>query len=81
VIGSIPGVLISSQFTLRMPDRALRVALATVLGLSGIKLADLPQTNVLLAVGGALGIGALTFVLMHPRRQKRVTPAEQARSA
>lgn len=80
-IGSIPGVLISSQFTLRMPDRALRVALATVLGLSGIKLADLPQTNVLLGVGAALGIGALTLVLLRPRRQKRITPAEQAPSA
>lgn len=81
VIGSVPGVLISSQFTLRMPDRALRVALATVLGLSGIKLADLPQTNVLLGVGAALGIGALTLVLLRPRVQKRVIPAERAGSA
>lgn len=81
LIGSIPGVLISSQYTLRMPDRALRVALATVLGLSGIKLADLPQTNILLGLGGAVGIGALALVLLKPRIGKRVAAAKEAPSA
>jgi uncharacterized protein len=81
LIGSIPGVLIGSQFTLRMPDRALRVALATVLGLSGIKLADLPQTNVLLGVGAAIGVGALAVVLLRPRLQKRVVAPKQPESA
>ena len=81
LIGSIPGVLLSSQFTLRMPDRSLRVALATVLGLSGIKLADLPQTNLLLGLGGAIGIGALTLVLLQPRLQKRVLAAKHVESA
>ena len=57
LIGSIPGVLIGSQFTLKLPDRALRVALATVLLLSGIKLADLPQENALLGVGAVIGLG------------------------
>src|SRR5919202_59829 len=74
LIGSIPGVLIASNFTLRMPDRALRVALATVLGLSGIKLADLPQTNALLGVGAAIGVAALPYVLAQPRWQKRLAP-------
>jgi uncharacterized protein len=81
LVGSVPGVLISSQFTLRMPDRALRVALATVLGLSGIKLADLPQTNVLLGVGAAIGAAALALVLLQPRLQKRVVSAKEAPSA
>jgi hypothetical protein len=80
LIGSIPGVLIASQFTLRMPDRALRVALATVLFLSGIKLADLPQENVLLGIGAALGIGALLYVLLEPRRHKRVLAQKQPES-
>ena len=80
LIGSIPGVLIASQFTLKFPDRALRVALATVLLLSGIKLADLPQQNLLLGLGGALGLSALAWVLFRPRWQKRIVAPEQAES-
>jgi len=69
LIGSIPGVLITSQFTLRMPDRALRVALATVLALSGVKLAEPPATNLLLGVTLVLGLAALAFL-----RFRRSTP-------
>jgi hypothetical protein len=72
LIGSVPGVLIGSQFTLRLPDRALRVALATVLAMSGIKLAEPPATNVLLGLAFAIGIGALTLLFVKPRLQKRV---------
>ena len=42
LLGSIPGVLLTSQFTLKLPDRALRLGLAAVLMLSGIKLVDPP---------------------------------------
>jgi uncharacterized protein len=77
LIGSIPGVLIASQFTLKLPDRALRVALATVLLLSGIKLADVSQENVALAVGAVLGLSALAYVLLHPRRHKRLVAQKQ----
>jgi uncharacterized membrane protein YfcA len=51
--GSIPGVLITSQFTLKVPDRALRLGLATVLMLSGIKLIDPPGADWAIA-GGAI---------------------------
>jgi uncharacterized membrane protein YfcA len=81
LIGSIPGVLIASKFTLKLPDRALRVALATVLLLSGIKLADLPQENALLGVGAAIGLGALAYVLIAPRRQRRLLAQKQPGSA
>ncbi len=80
LIGSIPGVLISSQFTLKLPDRALRVALATVLLLSGIKLADLPQENIMLGVGALVGLSALAWVVLQPRRHRRLLAAEQAES-
>src|ERR687886_1330390 len=42
LVGSIPGILIGSQLTLRMADRAIRFALAATLALSGIKLLEVP---------------------------------------
>ena len=56
LIGSVPGVLLSSQFTVKLPDRALRLALSTVLLASGVKLLDFPYANALVIavlVGGA----------------------------
>src|SRR5204863_8504494 len=38
LIGSIPGILIGSHFTHRLPERALRGSIAGVLALSGMKL-------------------------------------------
>jgi uncharacterized membrane protein YfcA len=38
LVGSIPGILVGSQFTAKMPERALRGSLASVLALSGLKL-------------------------------------------
>ncbi len=38
LIGSIPGILVGSHFTARMPERALRGSIASVLALSGMKL-------------------------------------------
>ncbi len=58
LIGSIPGVLIGGRITLHLPDRALRVALATVLGLAGIKLIDFPGADAVLVAGVALSLTA-----------------------
>jgi uncharacterized protein len=38
LIGSIPGILIGSHFTSRLPQKALRGSIASVLALSGLKL-------------------------------------------
>jgi uncharacterized membrane protein YfcA len=54
--GSIPGVLISSRFTVKLPDVLLRVALGTILVLSGIKLLDVPQSKWIL-LGGLIALG------------------------
>ena len=40
-LGSIPGVLVGSHWTVRLPERAIRLALATVLFLAGLKLVGL----------------------------------------
>jgi hypothetical protein len=51
LLGSVPGILIASQFTLRVPERTLRLALAGVLALSGVKLLNVPQSNWVIAIG------------------------------
>jgi uncharacterized membrane protein YfcA len=60
--GSIPGVLITSRFTVRLPDVILRVALGTILLLSGLKLLNVPQAQWIL-LGGliALGLGLTAY--------------------
>jgi uncharacterized protein len=72
LIGSIPGVLLSSQFTLRMPERTLRLGLAAVLLLSGIKLLDLPHGNAVLvaaAFGVVGGFAGWALVVRSARRR------------
>ncbi len=78
LVGSIPGVLMGSQLTTRVPDRALRVGLGSTLLLSGLKLLDVPGANALvvagLAAGLLVGLGALIRVLVRatvlaPRRE------------
>jgi uncharacterized membrane protein YfcA len=56
LLGSIPGIWIASRFTVRLPDDALRLGLAGVLALSGIKLLNVPQANWVIAGGFALGL-------------------------
>ena len=56
LVGSIPGVLIGSQITVKLPDRALRVALALVLSLSGIKLLEPPGANAIVVTVAAAAI-------------------------
>jgi uncharacterized membrane protein YfcA len=57
LVGSIPGVLITSRFTVRTPDILLRVSLGTILLLSGLKLLNVPQAQWILA-GGLIALGA-----------------------
>jgi len=54
--GSIPGVLISSRFTVRLPDIVLRLSLGTILVLSGLKLLNVPQAQWIL-LGGLIALG------------------------
>jgi uncharacterized membrane protein YfcA len=62
LLGSIPGVWISSRFTLQLPQALLRTALATVLLLSGLKLLNVPAASWILAGGlGALGAGLAAY--------------------
>jgi uncharacterized membrane protein YfcA len=61
LLGSIPGIWLSSRFTLRVPQDALRLGLAGVLALSGIKLLNVPASSYVIAIG--LGLGLTAFVI------------------
>ena len=79
LLGSIPGVLVSSKLTLRVPERALRLGLAVVLVLSGIKMVDVPQANWIVLVGLVLATAALaTWGLRARRRGEQAALATDA---
>jgi uncharacterized membrane protein YfcA len=71
LLGSIPGVLLASQLTVRLPDGALRIGLASVLTASGVRLLEVPGYEilvpVLLVAGGALAVTA-ELRRLHARR-------------
>jgi uncharacterized membrane protein YfcA len=77
LVGSIPGVLIGSHLSIRVPDRALRVAFAFVLVLSGIKLVKAPAADTIVEVG--VGIGAVVLAAWSVRalRARRAVRARR----
>ena len=66
LIGSIPGVFAGSHIMIRLPDRALRMALATTLSLSGLKLLNVPGSSWIVVVGLAVMVVVL---VLHGLRQ------------
>jgi uncharacterized membrane protein YfcA len=75
LIGSVPGILLASKLPLRIPDRPLRLGLAGVLGLSGLKLVNVPEATYVLAVGVAVVVGALLWWALVAMRTPRAAPA------
>ncbi len=75
LVGSIPGVLVGSHLSVRLPDRLLRVCLAATLSLSGVKLLDLPHGDAIVAAGLVLWIGGLSTWGFRWRRGRRLVPA------
>ena len=76
LVGSIPGVLLGSQMSIKVPERALRIAFAFVLVLSGVKLLKLPGATTIIEVG--IAVGLVTFVVwgVLQLRVRRLAPAE-----
>jgi uncharacterized membrane protein YfcA len=62
LVGSIPGVLVGSRMTVKVPDRPLRIAFACVLFLSGLKLMDVPGSDYLVV---AVLVGGGVTLLIH----------------
>jgi uncharacterized membrane protein YfcA len=74
LLGSIPGILLTSGLTVRLPDRLLRLALGVVLSASGVKLLHLPHSNEsalsVLAVG-MLSLGCYGLAIRRRARLER----------
>lgn len=77
LVGSIPGVLVGSHLSVRVPERALRVAFAFVLILSGIKLVGVPAASLIIEIGVGLGAVVLLAWIATQLRQRRL-PAHDA---
>ncbi|MFN2471634.1 MAG: sulfite exporter TauE/SafE family protein [Gaiellaceae bacterium] len=73
LLGSIPGILLGSQVTVKLPERALRIGLATTLAVSGVKLLEPPATGPLMVA--ALVVGVVLLVLAELQRLDRCTAA------
>jgi uncharacterized membrane protein YfcA len=77
LVGSIPGVLLGSQLSIKVPENALRMAFAFILVLSGIKLVEVPAATTIIEVG--VGLGAVALVVWSIRQvQQRRLPAHDA---
>ena len=61
LVGSIPGVLIGGRLTVSIPEQRLRLLLAGILGLAGIKLLDVPFAGTIVVV--ALSAGAVVLLV------------------
>ncbi|MFL5958766.1 MAG: sulfite exporter TauE/SafE family protein [Gaiellaceae bacterium] len=62
--GSVPGILVSSRYTVRLPEVVLRAGLGGILVLSGLKLLDVPEANWILGGGlGALAVGLTAYTV------------------
>jgi uncharacterized membrane protein YfcA len=83
LVGSIPGVLIGSQVSVGLPETVLRLALATALALSGLKLLDVPYANeiVVVTLGAGLAVLAgwgISLLLRRDRPAVKEPPATRS---
>jgi uncharacterized membrane protein YfcA len=78
LVGSIPGVLLGAQMSIKVPERALRVTFGLVLVLSGIKIAGVPQATLVIAI--SLGVIAAVFLAWSVRELflRRIPPQDTA---
>jgi hypothetical protein len=74
LVGSIPGVLIGSNFSIHVPERGLRITFAIVLFLSGVKVAKLPYADRIVIAG--IVVACITGAVLALRRYvNRQAPA------
>ena len=74
LVGSIPGVLLGSQMSIKIPDTALRTGFAVVLILSGIKLVGVPQASLIIAISLGVATVALAVYWVRSILTRRAEP-------
>ena len=74
LVGSIPGVLLGSQMSIRVPEAALRIGFALVLILSGIKLVGVPHASLVIVISLAVATVALAVYWVKTLVARRVEP-------
>ena len=79
LLGSVPGILISSRYTVKVPDMTIRGGLAGILIISGLKLLNVPEANWVLGCGLVTLLVVLTIytvrvMLGESRAEPRATP-------
>jgi uncharacterized protein len=77
LVGSIPGVLLGSQMSIKIPDTALRIGFAVVLVLSGIKLVGVPQASLIIAISLGVGTVALAVYWVRTLLARRAEPVPE----
>jgi uncharacterized membrane protein YfcA len=81
MIGSIPGILLSSRYTVSVPQNTIRLALAGILIVSGIRLCDpnkhLPSwVYAVLLITLAIVVTAYTFIATRAPRTGQAEPSK-----
>jgi len=72
LVGSIPGVLLGSNLSIRVPERSLRIVFSFVLILSGIRLVGVPASTLIIEIAVACGALALLGWIVLQLRQRRL---------
>jgi uncharacterized membrane protein YfcA len=77
LVGSIPGVLIGSHYSIRVPERALRMSFAIVLVLSGIKLLEIPFATLIIEISAGIAGLVLATVIGRALRTRYMAPVTE----
>jgi uncharacterized membrane protein YfcA len=74
LLGSIPGVLLGSQMSIKVPERSLRFTFAFILVLSGLRLVEVPHASLIIVVSLCVA-GVLLGVFVVRQWLAREVPA------
>jgi uncharacterized protein len=81
LLGSVPGILISSRYTVKVPDMTIRGGLGGILILSGVKLLNTPGANWILGGGLIVLLVVLTIYTVNVMLNESRAKAESRATA